>query len=155
MNYRRLVISFIIPQAVGILGSFFTVSTLLNWYTVLNKPSFTPPNWVFGPIWILLYFLMGASAYIVWQKTDGNNLAKNSLILFFIHLIFNAAWMPIFFGLRNINLALFDIIIIWLFIVILIIKFFKISRASAYLLIPYLIWVSYATALNYYIWRLN
>jgi translocator protein len=163
MNYKRLIISLALPQMAGLIGSFFTISAISSWYATLQKPSFSPPNWIFGPVWILLYILMGISIYLIWQKIDEmpeapnaqDKKVKNVVLLFWIHLIFNAAWSIIFFGLQNTGLALLNIIIIWLLIVILIIKFWRINKWSAYLLIPYLIWVSFASALNYFIWRLN
>lgn len=162
MNYKRLSISLILPQLAGIIGSFFTISAIPLWYTTLNKPSFSPPNWVFGPAWILLYILMGISVYLVWNKysqTPNENSKKKylrtSLQFFWIHLFFNAIWSLIFFGLQNPALAFINIMIIWLMIIILIKRFWKINKWSSYLLIPYLLWVSFASVLNLSIWFLN
>lgn len=160
MNYKRLATSIILPQLAGVIGSFFTISSVNSWYTTLVKPSFSPPNWLFGPVWITLYLLMGLSIYLVWSSlakaTDGQaKRIKQSMVIFWIHLFFNAIWTIIFFGLRNPGLALVDIIILLSLIVILIIRFWQIKKVSAYLLIPYLLWVSFATALNYAIWYLN
>jgi len=155
MNYKRLLISLALPQLAGLIGSIFTVSAIPVWYVSLQRPSFSPPNWIFGPVWILLYLLMGISSYLIWQKIEQNKKAKESLWLFWIHLFFNAAWSIIFFGLQNPELAFTNIIIIWIFIVILILKFWKINKWSTYLLIPYLLWVSFASILNYSIWYLN
>jgi len=151
MNYKRLAVSLVLPQLTGLAGSVFTVPAVTGWYAVLIKPSFSPPNWLFGPMWVSLYFLMGISIYLVWQEVG----KTKDFWLFWVHLFFNAIWTPIFFGLRNPGLALVDIIIIWLFIVVLIVRFWKIKKTSSYLLIPYLLWVSLATALNYFIWHLN
>ena len=155
MNYKRLIFSLTLPQLAGMLGSFFTVSSISTWYSTLQKPSFNPPNWIFGPMWVFLYFLMGISIYLVWQNIKENKKVKNAMILFWIHLFFNSIWSIIFFGLKNPELAFLNIIIIWLFIIVLIFKFWKINKLSSYLLIPYLFWVSFASILNYYIWYLN
>jgi len=150
MNYKKFIISLALPQSAGLIGSLFTTSAIPVWYAGLQKPVFSPPNWIFGPVWILLYILMGISVYLIWEKS-----AKKVVWLFWMHLIFNASWSIIFFGFQNPGLALINIIIIWLFIIILIIKFWKIHKLSAYLLIPYLAWVSFASLLNYFIWQLN
>ncbi|MBU3942939.1 tryptophan-rich sensory protein [Patescibacteria group bacterium] len=150
MNYKKLIICLGLPQLAGLVGSIFTVSAIPIWYTGLQRPFFSPPNWIFGPAWILLYILMGISAYLIWQKGD-----KQSLRLFWIHLFFNATWSIIFFGLQSPFWALLNIIIIWLFIIILMIKFWKINRWATYLLVPYFLWVSFASILNYFIWYLN
>lgn len=150
MNYKRLIISLILPQLAGLVGSFFTAPAISNWYAFLEKPSFNPPSWIFGPAWILLYILMGISSYLVWQKGD-----KKALTIFWIHLFFNALWSIVFFGLQNPGLAFLNIIVIWVFIIVLIIKFWKINKWSSILLIPYLLWVSFASVLNYFIWQLN
>ncbi|MFH1325934.1 MAG: TspO/MBR family protein [Candidatus Falkowbacteria bacterium] len=155
MNYKRLIISLILPQLAGLVGSLFTTPAIPTWYAGLAKPEFSPPNWIFGPVWFLLYILMGVSIYLIWQKIEKNKKAKQAMLLFWIHLFFNAVWSIIFFGLQNPGLAFVNIIIIWLLIIILMIKFWKISKLAAYLLIPYLLWVSFASALNYFIWYLN
>lgn len=167
MNYKKLVISLALPQLAGLIGSFFTSPVVSSiWYKSLEKPFFNPPAWLFGPVWITLYIIMGISVYLVWQKVEQNppspkapdgqgKTAGSALWLFWIHLFFNAVWSIIFFGLKNPGLAFLDIIIIWLLIIVLIMKFWKINKWSAYLLIPYLAWVSFAGALNYFIWRLN
>jgi len=155
MNYKRLIISLALPQLAGLVGSVFTTSAIPNWYAALEKPSFSPPNWIFGPAWILLYILMGISVYLIWQRVNENKTARGALWLFWIHLFFNAIWSIIFFGLHNPGLAFTDIIIIWLLIVVLMIKFWPINKWSTYLLIPYLFWVSFASVLNYFIWYLN
>jgi translocator protein len=153
MNYKRLIVSLTLPQLAGFIGSIFTVSSIASWYANLIKPGFNPPNWIFGPMWILLYVLMGISIYLIWQKIELKN--KNVLWLFWVHLFFNATWSIIFFGLQNPGLAFVNIIILLIFIVILIIKFYKISKTASMLLIPYLLWVSFASLLNYFIWYLN
>ena len=155
MNYKRLIISLALPQLAGLVGSFFTARAISVWYADLIKPSFNPPNWIFGPVWILLYILMGVSVYLIWQKCEKDKITKAALWIFWIHLFFNASWSIIFFGLQNSGLAFINIIIIWLFIIILIIKFWPINKWSSYLLMPYLLWTSFASLLNYFIWYLN
>ncbi|MBU2416353.1 tryptophan-rich sensory protein [Patescibacteria group bacterium] len=155
MNYKRLIISLALPQLAGIVGSLFTTSAIPTWYATLQRPSFSPPNWLFGPAWITLYILMGISIYLIWQKVEKNKTAGGAMWLFWIHLFFNAIWSIIFFGLQNPGLAFINIIIIWLLIIALMVKFWKINRWATYLLIPYLLWVSFASVLNYFIWYLN
>jgi benzodiazapine receptor len=139
MNYKRLTISLILPQLAGIIGSVFTVSAIPSWYNNLAKPALSPPSWIFGPVWVALYILMGISVYLVW------NVRPKATWLFWIHLFFNAIWSPIFFGLKNPALAFLDIIIIWLFIIVLMIKFWKINKWASFLLVPYFLWVTFAS----------
>lgn len=160
MNYKRLIISLSLPQLAGLVGSVFTTSAIPVWYAGLQKPSFNPPSWVFGPVWILLYFLMGISVYLVWSSysnvSDGQSKkVKDALWFFWVHLFFNAIWSIIFFGMQNLGLAFVDIVIIWFLIIVLMVNFWGINRWSTYLLIPYFLWVSFASVLNYFIWRLN
>ncbi len=157
----KLVASIALCQSAGIIGSFFTVSSIQNWYNLLNQPSFRPPNWLFGPVWTILYTLMGISFYLIWVKLNDKKYLKKAkqirlaLVIFLIHLFFNATWSIIFFGQNNIFLALINILVIWVFIVILISKFWSLDKRASILLIPYLAWVSFATILNYSIWILN
>lgn len=155
MNYKRLIISLLLPQLAGLIGSVFTAPAIPGWYAGLARPPFSPPNWVFAPAWITLYLLMGLAVYFIWQKESESEKEKSAVNLFWLHLFFNAIWSPIFFGLKNPGLAFVNIVIILIFIIILIIKFWPIRKLSAYLLIPYLAWVSFASCLNYYIWILN
>jgi len=147
-------ISILIVFSFGFIGSFFTTSSITNWYAFINKPLFSPPNWIFGPVWTLLYILMGISAFLIWKKRD-NLKTKSALIFYGIQLILNALWSIIFFGMHNPGLALLEIIILWLFILITLIKFYKINKTAGLLFIPYLLWVSFASILNYAIWILN
>lgn len=145
----------LISQLAGVVGSFFTAPAISTWYSTLNKPSFNPPSWVFGPAWITLYTLMGIASYLIWQKRGDNSLVKTALIIFFIHLVFNALWSVIFFGLHSPMWAFVEILFLWAMILLLIIIFYKIDRRAAYLLVPYILWVSFASILNFSIWRLN
>ncbi|MBU1179964.1 tryptophan-rich sensory protein [Patescibacteria group bacterium] len=158
MNYRRLIISFALPQLAGLAGSIFTGPAIATWYSFLEKPSFSPPNWLFGPVWITLYLLMGISVYLIWQRTDKGRQAKSakeSVRIFWIHLVFNALWSLMFFGLKSPAFGLVVIIILWLLIVVLMTKFWKINKYAAYLLAPYFVWVSFASVLNFFLWYLN
>ena len=149
-----LLISILIVFSFGFIGSFFTTSSITNWYAFINKPLFSPPNWIFAPVWTLLYILMGISAFLIWKKRD-NLKTKQALIFYGIQLILNALWSIIFFGMHNPGLAFLEIIILWLFILITLIKFYKINKTAGILFIPYLLWVSFASILNYAIWMLN
>ena len=149
------IIFIFISQAAGLVGSFFTSPAIPTWYATLNKPSFNPPSWLFGPVWITLYTLMGLAAWLVWQKWGESTLAKGAVILFLVHLVFNSLWSILFFGLQNPGLAFIEIIILWLMILALIIIFYRIDKRAAYLLVPYILWVSFAAVLNFSIWRLN
>ena len=153
-NLFRLIISIIICQSAGIIGSFFTVSSIGGWYQTLNKPVFNPPGYVFGPVWITLYLLMGISLYLVWNK-KGSAGIKIPLIIFFAQLFFNTIWSILFFGLESPVLALIDIKILLILIIITMFSFYKVSKPAAFLMIPYLLWVSFATVLNYYIVVMN
>lgn len=155
INYKRLIISLALPQLAGMVGSLFTIPAIPTWYATLQRPSFSPPNWLFGPAWVTLYILMGISVYLVWQKIEQNKTTRGALWLFLIHLFFNAIWSIIFFGLQNPGLAFINVIILWLLIIALMVKFWKINRWATYLLIPYLLWVSFASYLNFSIWMLN
>jgi len=160
MNYKRLITSLALPQLAGLIGSFFTVSAISTWYAGLQKPSFSPPNWLFGPTWITLYILMGISVYLVWStyaKASAGQSKENKIAfwLFWVHLFFNALWSVIFFGLQSPGLAFINIIIIWVLIIVLMVKFWRINKWSTYLLIPYFLWVSFAACLNFMILVLN
>jgi len=149
-----LLISILIVFSFGFIGSLFTSSSIVSWYAFINKPLFSPPNWIFAPVWTLLYILMGISAFLIWKKRD-NLKTKQALIFYGIQLVLNAFWSIIFFGMHNPGLALLEIIILWIFILITLIKFYKINKTAGVLFIPYLLWVSFASILNYAVWILN
>ncbi len=151
----QLILSIIVCQLAGIIGSVFTASSVTTWYTTLNKPFFNPPGWLFGPVWITLYTLMGIALYLVWRRGIHKTKVRRAVWLFGIHLAFNAAWSIIFFGLQQIWLAYLCIIILWLMIVLSMFWFNKIDKRAMYLLIPYLAWVSFATILNFSLGLLN
>lgn len=142
-----------ICESVGIAGAIFTSKSIPEWYSTLQKPSINPPSWVFGPVWTTLYALMGISAFIISEKkVKGKKLA---LSVFAAQLILNFLWTFLFFGMRSPVAALVEIIALWISILVTIILFWKISKTAALLLIPYLLWVSFASVLNLQIYRLN
>ena len=150
-----IAISVAICLTIGFLSSFATQSSVNDWYAGLNKPSFNPPNWIFAPVWTILYVMMGVAAGIVWAKGVYHIWVKTALYHFGIQLLFNALWSIIFFGFKNPFAALL-VILTLLVMLIFTIKWFKVvSKTAAYLLLPYLLWVCFATALNYKIWELN
>lgn len=140
--------------AAAAIGAAFTSPNVPGWYANLNKPSWTPPSWVFGPVWSLLYLLMGISAWQVWRRT-GLRAAIVPLVLFGIQLLLNAAWSGLFFGLRSPGAALIDIVLLWCAILATVITFWRRSAPAGWLMLPYLAWVSFAVALNLAIWNLN
>jgi benzodiazapine receptor len=151
----RLILSIIICQLAGIIGSIFTASSVASWYPALVKPSFTPPGFYIGLIWIALFTLMGISLFLIWRETTGNLAARIALYFFAAQLIVNVLWSMAFFSLRSPISGLVVIAFLWVLIIITIIKFWLINRSAALLLIPYIIWVNFAAYLNYTIWRLN
>lgn len=154
-NWPKLLLSLGICEGVGLAGSIFTFQAIPNWYANLNKPSFNPPSFAFGPAWLVLYALMGTASYLIWEKGSHRKDVKKALRLFGIHLFFNGIWSILFFGLRSPILGLIDITVLWFLIVILVYKFWKIDNFAGLLLLPYLTWVSFAAILNYYIFILN
>ncbi|WP_025742352.1 TspO/MBR family protein [Aquimarina pacifica] len=151
----RIVISVILCVFIGFLSSIATQSSITTWYPTLVKPSFTPPNWIFGPVWGVLYVLMGVAAGIVWSKGLYHKWVKTALYHFGFQLLLNAAWSILFFGLQNPFVALIDIIALFVLLLFTIKWFTVVNSTAAYLLIPYIIWVAFATALNFGIWQLN
>ncbi|MBU0546547.1 tryptophan-rich sensory protein [Patescibacteria group bacterium] len=152
---KLLILSIVFSQLAGFVGAFATTPAIPGWYSTLIKPNFNPPSWIFGPVWTALYTLMGISLYLVWSKGFHTKNVKPAVQLFVVHLVFNSLWSIAFFGLKNIALALLIIIILWTMIAYLIKLFWKINKKASYLLIPYILWVSFATVLNYSIWILN
>lgn len=155
MTLLKLIGSIIVCQVVGIIGALFTSPAIKGWYSNLNKPSFNPPNWIFGPVWTALYLLMGISLFLVWKKYNGDSNIKIALTIFFFQLVLNTLWSIMFFGLRNPMAGFIVIVVLWIAILLTIISFYKYSITASMLLIPYILWVSFATVLNYYLWKLN
>lgn len=154
-KFFKLIITIIICELAGIVGSIFTVSSIPTWYAGIIKPELSPPNWIFGPVWTTLFLLMGISLYLVWEKRSVNKNTSIALGIFAIQLVLNTLWSIIFFGLRSPGGAFVEIIFLWIAILATIIYFSKISRAAAWLLVPYILWVSFAAYLNFSIWILN
>lgn len=154
-NIIAAIISIIIAQLAGIIGSLFTTPSIPTWYAGLAKSSLNPPSWVFGPVWTLLFALMGIAAFIIWRQGRQRREVKVALGIYVGQLVLNTAWSIIFFGLHAPAIAFVEIIILWLAILATIIAFGRISRTAAWLLVPYILWVSFATYLNYSIWILN
>jgi tryptophan-rich sensory protein len=152
-----LIAAILICEIAGVIGSLFTYPSISSWYNTseLNKPSFTPPSWLFAPVWVILYLLMGISAYLIWEKRAKKKEVRSAVSVFGLQLALNVLWSILFFGLRCPLCGFVEIIILWLAIAATIIKFNKLSRAAALLLIPYILWVTFAAVLNFYIWRLN
>ena len=149
----KLIISLLIPQLAGGLGSVFTASSVKSWYLVLEKPAFNLPSWVFGPVWTALFLLMGYSLYIVWMASGEKK--KKAYWVFGAQLTLNILWSVLFFGLQSPGAAMVEIIFLLLAIIFNIYFFSKISRTAAWLLVPYLLWVTFASYLNFSIWKLN
>jgi benzodiazapine receptor len=140
--------------AVAGIGSWFTTASLNEWYPDLRKSTLTPPGWIFGPVWSVLYLMMAVAAWLVWLRRDCSG-ARAALIIFVLQLAINAAWSALFFGLRSPLAGMLDIAALWCAIVATVIVFAKINRPAAWLLAPYLGWVTFAGYLNAAIWLLN
>jgi tryptophan-rich sensory protein len=147
-NLPKLIVSVLGCELVGIMGTPFTIAAIPTWYAALNKPFFAPPSWIFGPAWTILYFLMGVSFYMVWKQGFKKKKIKDAVIFFLIQLTLNFLWSPIFFGLRSPLLGLVVVVTMWIFILLTMIKFYPLSKTATYLLVPYILWVSFATILN-------
>jgi tryptophan-rich sensory protein len=149
IDYKKLFICLALPQLAGFIGSTFTIKSISSWYDLLVKPSFSPPNTLFAPVWTILYLLMGIASYIIWENKSKD--AKDFMQVYWVHLVFNAVWSIIFFGYKDILLALFDICVILILVLWMVIKAYKIDKKVSYLLVPYFLWISYATVLNFYL----
>ena len=154
-KFSKIAASILICHFAGLIGSVATYPYITTWYASLQKPFFNPPNWLFGPAWLILYTLMGISLYLVWEKGLKNKEVKRSVVVFGVQLALNSLWSVLFFGLKNLMLAFIEIIALWAFIAISIVSFYKISKKAALLLVPYILWVSFAALLNYSVWMLN
>jgi len=162
-NFFKLVIAIAVSEAAGVIGAFFTAPAVRSdWYLELAKPALNPPAWVFGPVWTTLFALMGISLFLVWKQHS--NILENVRMLriwkigitaFFVQLVLNTLWSIIFFGLHSPGGALIEIVFLWFAIVWMMVVFYKISKPAAYLLVPYILWVSFAMYLNYAIWMLT
>jgi translocator protein len=153
-NWTKLILSLAICQLAGVIGSLFTIASIPTWYATLGKPAFNPPNWIFAPVWIFLYILMGISFYIIWIKKDLPNFGL-LLSLFIFQLVLNSFWTIIFFGLHSPFFAFIEIVTLWFAILFCIILFYRVSKIASFLLIPYILWVTFASILTFAIWKLN
>jgi tryptophan-rich sensory protein len=154
-KFGKLVCSVSVCLLTGFLGSFVTMDSVSTWYADLSRPSFTPPDWTFGVVWPILYVMMGISAFLIWNVGLDKRQTKVAIRLFIIQLVLNGLWTPIFFGLHLIALALVEIVLLWVAILLTLLAFWRISKLSAFLLIPYILWVSFAVVLNAALWYLN
>jgi tryptophan-rich sensory protein len=141
--------------AVGAVGGWITARSIADWYPTLAKPAWTPPNALFGPVWTALYIMMAFAAWLVWRKDARFAGVRLALILFFAQLALNFLWSFLFFGLRSPGLALIDIIVLLVVLILTVWAFFQQSRWAGLIMLPYLAWVGFATALNFAIWQLN
>ena len=142
----------LITYSASVIGGLVTVSFKEPWYSIINKPTFNPPSWVFAPVWTTLYLMMTIAIWIFWHS---RNRDMNTIYIYFIHIVFNTTWSVVFFGFHNIFLALVNLIILILLILILILRFGRVNKVSSYLMIPYLLWSSFALFLNYSLLVLN
>ncbi len=152
--FITLLICLLIPLSIGGISGFATATSITDWYVALNKPSFNPPNYLFAPVWTTLYALMGISLFLVWKSPEGRD-RNNALVIFAVQIALNFIWSFLFFKFNLIGVALVEIVLLWISILMMIIFFRRISKLAAFLQIPYLLWVSFATILNSAIWHLN
>ena len=148
----KFLISILLPVSLGAIAGMFTSQSVPEWYATLNRPSFNPPNWIFGPVWTTLYILMGISFFLIW-KQEASKERNRAILFFMLQLLLNFAWSFIFFYFNMIGLALVEIVLLWISIVLMLVVFYKIKPIASYINIPYLLWVTFATVLNasYYI----
>ncbi len=151
----RLLVSIGVPLLVGAVGGLATTTGVREWYPSLAKPAFTPPSWLFGPVWTVLYVLMGVAFFLVWRGGHSSRAARSAAALFGLQLLLNALWSPLFFGLRMPGLALLDILLLDAALLATVLAFFRVSSPAAWLLVPYGLWSAFASVLNFEIWRLN
>lgn len=154
--WAKALISCALCLALGTASGLSTAGSISGWYAELNKPSFNPPNWIFGPMWTLLYLMMGFAFALIWERKDeGGLVAKRSMGMFVLQFLLNLAWTPIFFGVQNFSLALGIIITLWILILMTMLCFWRQNKLAGMLMLPYLLWVGFASILNYSIWQLN
>lgn len=155
---RKILLSGLFAFGIIVLGSFgsyFTSQSIGGWYPTLIKPAFNPPNWLFGPVWTVLFGLMGISLFLVYSEGIKKRKVRFAVGLFTVHFILNITWSYLFFGLRNPFYAFIEIVILWLVIGYMLFKFYKIKPLAGLLLLPYILWVTFAAVLNYFIFVLN
>lgn len=159
-NYKlneipRLIVSILIPLVIGSVGSIVTISQIPTWYSALSKPSWAPPNWLFGPVWTTLYILMGIALFLVWREGLNRSDVRFAILIFAVQLVLNLLWSIVFFTYHSLFGSFIVIMILWIAILANIIAFSIISRTAGLLLVPYIVWVSIASYLNYSVYLLN
>ncbi|HZS88253.1 MAG TPA: TspO/MBR family protein [Chloroflexota bacterium] len=155
MDLRALISAIVVCEGAGGVGALVTGPAVRTWYPGLRKPAFNPPSWIFAPVWTVLYLLMGVSLFLTWRRRSLEARAAPALRIFTLQLLLNALWSMLFFGLKSPRFAFMDIVILWAAIILTIRAMYRVSRVGALLLLPYLVWVSFAGLLNLAIWRLN
>jgi tryptophan-rich sensory protein len=150
----KLVASLLLPLAIGGIAGIFTSEAIPGWYATLYQPSFNPPNWVFGPVWTTLYIILGISLFMIW-KLEAGKQRKQAILIFMAQLLLNFGWSFFFFYFKMIGVALLDIFALWIMIIVMLVHFYKLKPIAAYINIPYLVWVTFATALNLAYFFLN
>lgn len=154
-NWIKAVIAISIPLMVGGVSGYFTVAGVGSWYTQINRPTWNPPNWLFGPVWTTLYIMMGIALYLVWKSRLNTPLKSNAILFWSIQMTLNFFWSFIFFNQHLIGFAFVEMVMMWLAILVTIFAFSKINKYAAWLMVPYIAWVSFAGILNFTIWKLN
>jgi len=154
-EYPRLIASILIPLIVGFIGSIVTITEIPTWYSALSKPAWAPPNWLFGPVWTILYILMGIALYLVWREGLNRRDVRFAILIFGAQLVLNLLWSIVFFSYHALLGSFFLIMLLWLVILANIITFSIISKPAGLLLVPYIVWVSIASYLNYSVYILN
>lgn len=155
MNRAKLIISILFTVGLGLLGGLFTAPEIHGWFLHLNKPSWNPPNWLFAPVWTILYLLMGIGFYLVWKTKADTDTKQWAMIMFIVQFAMNVLWSFIFFKEHRMGWAFADIVTLWIGVGCTIIGFSRIHKTAAWLLVPYICWVSFAAVLNYKLWQMN
>ncbi len=144
----------VITICTGLIGAYFSAPAIPTWYAALAKSPLNPPGWVFGPVWTILFLLMGISLHLVWRNGLKRDGVKTAVEFFFVQLLLNALWSIFFFGMQNVLLAYFEVVLMWFAVLATISAFYRVSRPAAWLLVPYFFWISFAAYLNFEVWNL-
>ncbi len=155
MRWLALLVAVLIPQVVAALSAWSTFGAVRDWYPSLVRPVIAPPSWVFGPVWTLLYLMMGIASWLVWERRGRDPRVGIALGLYAVQLLINGLWSPVFFTLHALGWAVVVIVALWVLIAATLRAFWQVSRPAGAMLVPYLLWVTFATALNVEFWRLN
>ncbi len=150
----KLIASLLLPTGIGGIAGMFTTEAIPGWYATLKQPSFNPPNWVFGPVWTTLYIILGISLFLIWKLESGKE-RNQAMLIFMLQLLLNFCWSFFFFYFKMIGVAMADIVALWVMIVVMLVRFYKLKPVAAYINIPYLLWVTFASALNMAYFFLN